>query len=143
MDDLYWSPIGWVEGSGNSQQTINYNYNDDISGLSYPSVIYYRIKQVDINGAFEYSQVVSVLIEHIERESQIHVYPNPTSSELNISENVVGYTYELISSDFKTISGGVFLENRLNVSNLASGTYYLIINDGDFVKYTISFVKTL
>ena len=55
VDGISFSSIGIINGSGNSNNIINYSYNDYEleSGMSY-----YRLKQVDFNGQFGYSGIV-------------------------------------------------------------------------------------
>lgn len=56
VDSDDWEAIGTVPGAGNSQQVLNYVFNDPYPSLS---LQYYRIKQTDLNGAFTYSPVVA------------------------------------------------------------------------------------
>jgi hypothetical protein len=54
-DGIVFTPIGYAEGAGNSNTILDYSYTDtDISK------VFYRLKQIDFNGEFEYSDVVAV-----------------------------------------------------------------------------------
>lgn len=57
---LDFEPILFVEGAGNSTELLTYTVldNDPLLGRSY-----YKLKQTDFNGQFEYSEVVSVIFE--------------------------------------------------------------------------------
>jgi len=71
--------IGSRAAAGNSQQTQAYSFTDfqPRSGLNY-----YRIKQLDLDGQFAYSKVVSCLFENSELE--MSVFPNPTHDLLTV-----------------------------------------------------------
>jgi hypothetical protein len=79
IDAQNWSPIGEVEGAGNSTEQLNYSFKDRMApqGRSY-----YRIKQVDFDGAEEYApQVVSLLRGQSagSGSDEIRLFPNPNS----------------------------------------------------------------
>ncbi len=76
--------IGIVEGNGTSQQTTNYDFID-YSPLSGDS--YYRLRQVDYNGDYEYSPVAKV--NRVE-ETDLMLVPNPTSTQ-NINLRLSGF----------------------------------------------------
>ena len=119
-------PIGKVfPVTGNSSEK-NYNYEDDLSKLSDANV-FYRIKIVDADGTFTYTNV-----EHInfENTAVFTLYPNPVSNSLRI--NGMGtFSVELYNSTgklnlAKVITGG---NGNIDVSRFASGVYWLKIKD--------------
>src|SRR5258706_8470510 len=59
-DGQNWAQIGWVNGNNNSTVQIDYSYNDITvaAGTRY----YYRLKQIDYDGQFEYTDIVSAII---------------------------------------------------------------------------------
>lgn len=59
IDGENWTTVGTVDGAGNSMTQINYEFTDRIED----SLAYYRLKQFDYNGAFEYSPVISIYKE--------------------------------------------------------------------------------
>ncbi|WNJ19940.1 T9SS type A sorting domain-containing protein [Pontibacter sp. G13] len=69
--------IGSVDGAGNSASQKSYEFVDHlpVSGLQA-----YRVKQVDIDGAFSYSEVVEASLGDAIQD--FDVYPNPTDHEL-------------------------------------------------------------
>lgn len=74
------SPIGSVDGAGNSNELINYSYLDRSPGSG---TNYYRLKQTDFDGKFSYSKIVVVDFEPI-IIPEINVYPNPNQGSFNI-----------------------------------------------------------
>tara|TARA_R110001592_G_scaffold62235_10_gene190309 strand:+ start:2472 stop:8108 length:5637 start_codon:yes stop_codon:yes gene_type:complete len=68
--------IGVLNGAGNSDEILNYTYSDSepLTGTSY-----YRLKQTDFNGEFDYSEVKRVLLTkaQLEINNEFSVFPNP------------------------------------------------------------------
>lgn len=113
-----------VEGAGNSVAVINYNYNDRTpsAGLNY-----YRLKQVDFDGNYEYSPVISVVT--IDEES-FHFYPNPSQGLITFNfrgpeiDQAVISVYNsngIVVKTFSLDSG--FHTTRLDLSSLEKGQY--------------------
>ncbi len=73
-----WDVIGLVEGNGTINELVNYAFTDEkpLFGTSY-----YRLKQVDFDGQFEYSPIESVNIILDSEQIQVSVFPNPTNDE--------------------------------------------------------------
>ena len=80
-DGKTWETIGFVQGRGTTQTPQSYAYTDEapLAGTSY-----YRLKQVDYNGAFEYSNILSVNYDLDGKQQGLKLFPNPVSDELNI-----------------------------------------------------------
>jgi hypothetical protein len=83
-----WKEVVKVNGAGNSSQLLEYFEVDQkpLKGISY-----YRLKQVDFNGAYTYSRIVPVyFIASTSGSEGIVVYPNPVYREqknINIQLN--------------------------------------------------------
>lgn len=131
-DGVEFESIGKVDAMGRSTEEANYYIYD---GSPFMGNNYYRLKQVDLDGQFEYSEIVSVYFS----SSIIEIYPTFISGEqsLNvlitepISEihfklyNIQG---QLIQSS--TLSGGERDEAQISVSGLQNGTYILHVFNG-------------
>ena len=74
--------IGFVEGHGNSNSPKHYNFSDTDIGQS--GEYYYRLKQIDNDGTFEYSDVVSITIGSPVLYSLSQNYPNPFNPKTRI-----------------------------------------------------------
>lgn len=96
------SMIGTVNGNGNDPDGESYEYVHNT-----PSTVnFYRLKQVDFDGTFAYSDVVKVEVEKSSQDVQLSVYPNPFNTELNVSFNSETdqvITINLLSSDGRTV----------------------------------------
>ena len=75
QDKQTWTNIGFVAGRGSTTEITDYSYFDDeISDYK----AFYRLKQIDFNGSFEYSQVIEVTLENLPLIFDLHQnYPNP------------------------------------------------------------------
>jgi hypothetical protein len=73
--------IGFVEGAGNSSHTLHYQFidHDPLPGISY-----YRLKQTDYDGSFEYSQWVAVQVDGIGGRLQALAISQPQGLWLRI-----------------------------------------------------------
>ena len=123
-----WEELSRVNGAGNSSSLLSYQSTDK---RPYSGISYYRLKQTDFNGEFEYSPIRSVSITS-QVNSDIIIYPNPTSSEITIIASAVELEqikiFNILGqelSSFTTIkenNGGMTV---INLSNLSSGMYII------------------
>ena len=134
--------IDFVNGNGNSNSPKSYSFIDDkISAGKYS----YRLKQIDNDGKFEYSNIVEVsFMEPIEFSLEQN-YPNPfnpiTRIEFSILEDVNNVTLtifntvgervaELVNSKLET---GKYVYD-LNAIKLATGLYFYELRTDKFVS---------
>jgi hypothetical protein len=82
VDQDNWEPIGLVQGLGESNSDVNYNFTDRSAPFG---VIYYRLKAVDIDATFEYSPVVQVEVGF---EGKLAISPNPVKDASNLKIQV-------------------------------------------------------
>lgn len=124
--------IGFVNGNGTSTNRLTYNYLDkNISSNRY----YYRLKQLDFDGTFEYSSEISVDIEQLNDFKLFQNYPNPFNPTTNIKYYVpnagilkVGL-FDILGNEVKTlvdeeVQAGSY-ELTIDGTNLVSGTYFV------------------
>lgn len=82
-DAMQFSTIGKVDANQNSNEIIEYSFTDKapLKGLNY-----YRLKQVDIDGKYNYTPARALNFENLDSKS-VKYYPNPTNGILNIEIN--------------------------------------------------------
>jgi subtilisin family serine protease len=128
--DERWVETGFVPGFGTTTERKSYSYTDENLNMGSYS---YRLKQIDFDGKFEYSESIIVEVSAPEKFVLLQNYPNPfnpsttigfsipQSSDVTIEiYNVVG---ELVSSlANKTLEAGYHNVN-FDAANLPSGTY--------------------
>jgi hypothetical protein len=90
-DGKTFEPIGQVKGNGTSSIINNYRFTDL---TPYEGTSYYRIRQVDFDGAFDYSRIAAVRMG--ETVSGINVYPNPVQDQVWLTLHSEEYHAQLI-----------------------------------------------
>lgn len=123
--------IGFVNGNGTTTEKKNYSFTDkNIGSGSYS----YRLKQLDFNGNYSYSNTIEVSTELPKEFSLAQNYPNPFNPSTNISFNLKADSkvkltvYNLLGESITTLinenySAGSHSIN-FNAVNLNSGIYF-------------------
>jgi hypothetical protein len=134
-----------VAAAGNSADKRDYQMQDDISTLaSNNTVIYYRIKLVDIDGKIKYSNVTAV---RLTQSLQVTAWPNPFQSSVMISITtdkpttlkikVVDITGKLIRQTTHTVGKGTTQVALKDFDKLSSGIYLLEMTDEKTATTTV------
>ena len=137
-----WDSIVFIEGNGNSNSPKEYSYSDkDL--FAGGSKFQYRLKQVDTDGSFEYSDVVEVEVVPTQFELSQN-YPNPFNPSTTIRFSLPKETqlkiniYNMLGEQVATIAEGMYESGyhkvTFNASNLPSGGYIYRIESSDFVQ---------
>lgn len=124
-DTGIFTAIGEVKGSGNSAKLLSYNFKDytPLKGVNY-----YRLKQLDFNGDFEYSEVRAV---NFDLESSVfNVYPNPVIDVINFSETVETVAIYNLQGILLLKQSGSISSIRIP-NNLGAGLYLLKLKLAD------------
>jgi hypothetical protein len=137
-----WTTIGFKEGHGTTTEPQYYSFNDDISYLNALSFSY-RLKQIDYDGSFEYSEEVTVENSTLpDKYSLSQNYPNPFNPSTTIEftlpqkEFVTLKVYDVLGNEVITLineelnAGLHYFE--FDASSLTSGVYIYKINAGSF-----------
>ena len=130
-----WEKLDVVAGAGTITEYRNYFYEDDFTSLPYNGTVLYRLKQVDYNGEFEYSNVIAVEAEFIPTEISISQnYPNPFNPVttikywLNVEANVRIDIYNSLGQSIEAVVNEVQSAGNYSVqwdgTNYASGIYF-------------------
>lgn len=135
----YYQIIDVVHGSGNSNQEINYEYTDNDADIK---VQYYRLRQVDYDGNFEYYGPIAVDAS-LNYKYNLVIYPNSTDDKINIKLNYKGViekiTLTTISGKEVPVGFNVKCDGETNItlatSNIESGTYLIkfSFDEGEYI----------
>ena len=136
-----WEKIGFVQGHGNSNSTKNYSFTDKPTcGIEFQ----YRLKQIDFNGAFEYSEITSAILENVNEFKLEQNYPNPFNPMTRISYTLPVRTsvklrvYDLLAQVIAELVNGIQEAGRYEVtfdgSNLPSGAYFYKLEAGSYIE---------
>ena len=136
-----WISLGFVPGYGNSSSTKLYSFVDD--NIFAGTRFHYRLKQIDNDGQFEYSNIVEVEILPASFEL-FQNYPNPFNPSTTIgfslpkSSQVKINIYNMIGELVATLAEGTFEQGyhsvTFNAASIPSGTYVYRLESGDFAQ---------
>ena len=107
-EDSEWETLGFVGGHGNSNSPKDYTYTDKT--LNKLGECYYRLKQIDNDGTFEYSDEVMIIVSIPEKYYLSQNYPNPFNTETTIdykiskNEKVSLKVYDLLGTEIATLA---------------------------------------
>ncbi len=145
-----WERIGFVSGKGSTTEISNYSLEDDLTlthNLNLPAgsqghTLHYRLKQIDLDGSFTYSNEIEIEFENEMNFALEQNYPNPfnpatiISYQLSVNGFVSLKVYDVLGNEVRTLvneykPAGSY-EAVFNASGLSSGIYYYQLKSGKF-----------
>jgi hypothetical protein len=132
--------IGFVDGAGNSLSEKEYSFVDELNRSDHYS---YRLKQIDFDGSFTYSNTVEVNFEFIPTDYSLSQnYPNPFNPSTTIQyalpkvSFVTIAIYDILGKEVKLLVNEEQNPGEYKIvydaKELSSGVYYYTIKAGDF-----------
>lgn len=139
LDGRTFASIGTVQAIGSSSQTNNYTYTD-IDAMQLPvKILYYRLKQIDLDDKYLYSTVVAIPTTKAGNEPAVFAYPNPFTQ--NITLQIVNIT----ASDKDDVAELYSLEGKIlyrkRITNAGNAT--VLLNDLPNLTPGIYLLKTV
>lgn len=137
--------IGSISANGNSKEINQYKFQD----LSYnksSNVDYYRLKIIDVNNGYTYSDIIAVK-RNSKNPSTVKLFPNPVQDKIQLL--IIDELDQVISIKIIDMYGKVIWEekdyprnfiNSINTSNLPNGIYTLQVIGIDENK-SLKFIK--
>jgi len=136
-----WEKIVFVDGYGTTTEIHNYSYVD--ANLT-PAKYLYRLKQIDFDGQYEYSDEIEVEVNGPLTFALGQNYPNPFNPATKITytlpqKNYVALKiYDVLGKEVATLVNeekptGIY-EVEFNAAKLPSGIYFYRIQAGNFVE---------
>jgi len=145
-DNMYWEMIGCIKGNGNSNSPKDYSFVDT---APLRGRLLYRLKQIDLDGKFEYSKVVEVNTDLPANFELKKNYPNPFNPSTTISYSIPKDAfvslkiYNILGEEVKSLFSGNqkagFYSSIWNGDNnagskVSSGTYIYMVKYNDWVQ---------
>lgn len=135
-----WEPVGFVNGKGTTTEIQNYSYID--KNLQ-PGKYLYRLKQIDFDGSYKYSDEVEVETISPNKFTLEQNYPNPFNSGTVISwqSPVSGWQtiklYDILGREVENIIDGYYEAGEHSAfyimdSSLPSGVYFYQLKSGKY-----------
>lgn len=147
VDGVNYTSIGTLPAS-NTVGIHQYNFTDpNIASLGV-SVVYYRLKQIDLDGEFKYANIIALSIEN--NKMTVRLYPNPVSSHVNLTITssqaqklqwrITDRVGRLIKSGAYSVSQGV---NNLSedIRFVSTGVYFIQLFNGADLQQVIKILK--
>ncbi len=139
--------VAWVDGMGTTTTVSNYLLNDN---NGFEGISYYRLKQLDIDGSFVYSEVRAVAGETTIFSANI--FPNPVGEFLRIRLGELPTDIKTVYLKIMSIDGRILYQFTKNiqsyglieideVKNLIPGMYIIAIGIGNEPQQIEKFVK--
>jgi hypothetical protein len=137
IDSRNYEKIGTVSASGNSTIAIDYSYTDNDAATLSSSLVYYRLKTVDRDGNYVYSNVVTISLA--DSPGRVTIFPNPAADKANV---IIGATadgnaqWKILDNAGRTVlqSTAQLKKGRnnlvININKLSAGIYYLSVSGG-------------
>ena len=134
--------IGSVTGFGTTTEPKSYSFKDEnVTSEKYS----YRLKQIDFDGTFEYSNVIEVEVDFTPKEYTLYQnYPNPFNPSTTISFSIPEGSfvtlkiYDMLGREVailisEELSAGTYSQ-QWNAVGLAGGIYFYSLQAGSFVE---------
>ncbi len=132
--------VGFTEGSGTTATATDYSFRvSEVPAGTHR----FRLKQLDVDGSFEYSPIAETVVRLVEEFLLSDVYPNPVVTEARLSltvrdeQNVTVELFDLLGKRVRmlhsgTITGGSAKELTLSTADLADGLYLVRVAGENF-----------
>ncbi|MBX0335349.1 T9SS type A sorting domain-containing protein [Pontibacter sp. HSC-14F20] len=140
QDGRTFTKIGTVQGKGTSSLTHHYTFKDTNPGTG---TNYYRLRQVDFDGTFEFSKTVATTLRAI--AASVKTYPNPFQDYLRVelaTEETGSAQVTVIDMQGRVVMEkpimieGRYTEFELSTQHLSTGVYFLKIKSANIDSTT-------
>jgi photosystem II stability/assembly factor-like uncharacterized protein len=137
-----WVNIGFVNGNGSTTETQYYSFSDNLVPIGQ---YFYRLKQLDFSGSYEFSsEIEATILEVLNDFTLKQNYPNPFNPSTRISfslpQNVFATlkVFDVLGNEIETLVNRDLEAGSYEVEfigkNLTSGVYFYNITAGEFSK---------
>ncbi|HVZ57035.1 MAG TPA: Ig-like domain-containing protein [Chitinophagaceae bacterium] len=136
-DGMHYRTVALVFAAGNSVQEQHYGFKDAVASKT-SGMVYYRLKCVDEDGKFTYSQVRTIRLGNRQLAGQVKAYPNPFAGEIRVTLPAdwqgKAIRIELYDAGGRVVkrqdTGNASQTETLNASDLTPGLYILQVRSG-------------
>ncbi len=131
--------IGTTKAAGNSNVEQIYNFIDE--DISTENKYYYRVRQIDFDGKYSYSNIV--VTERL-GNGRYNMYPNPTAGRLNIEghfDEDESYSVQVINNLGQVVIQSSAPENGVELDELPNGVYSILIKKDHEVIHQDKIIK--
>ncbi len=136
-DGAQFNSLGTKTGAGTTSQMNNYKYmdNEPLDGVAY-----YRLKQTDFNGDFEYSKIISVYTRTVIAKD-IRLFPNPNNGHFRIltggDKHMNFQIYDMLGKMVYSKNAAPGKVTFVNLSGLQKGIYTVVFYGDEVIARKI------
>ncbi|MDF2190652.1 T9SS type A sorting domain-containing protein [Paraflavitalea sp. CAU 1676] len=138
-DGTHFQAIGFEKAAGSSQQAQHYSFTDRTNGHQ---KVYYRIKEIDLDGDFSYSKTIQMTLQ---KKETLRLLQNPVSGllQLQLAGFSSGVTLTIHSATGNMLYRSIINTGIFNypASHLKAGIYYITAQPVNNKPIVIQFVK--
>jgi trimeric autotransporter adhesin len=143
IDGNRFNEIAFVNATGNNGNTSNYDYTDNDAIEQQSIILYYRLKIINTDGSFKYSNVITISLPIT--KAIITIAPNPVFNDVkgtivspitgNVNLRIFDNTGRIVlqTTTFVKKGNNSFVHN---INNLARGSYYVDISGNGIISRT-------
>jgi len=119
--------VGEVKGNPDSREEEYYNFKHQYTSIG---TVYYRLKQIDYDGEYKYSNIVKISIQE-----NIYSYPNPADNNI-IVETTINQKLSVYNNHGKLVKRIELFKgkNDIDISKFNSGLYLFSLETGQIIK---------
>ena len=138
LNGTLFGKIGTLAAAGNSNQTNTYQYTDRNIDQLNSEFMFYRLKQIDIDGKFKYSSIVRLRYNEKNTANTI-VYPNPTPGLITmlVGDNALVGTMAIVYDINGRLLESIKItasSQPINLSKYINGIYFIKLNNKEVLK---------
>ncbi|WP_276503689.1 zinc-dependent metalloprotease [Terrimonas pollutisoli] len=140
-DGINFSLLAAIGSQGNAATTQEYSY---LHIKPAGGVNYYRLKQIDWDGDFEYSKIISLNVDNTASRSFVYPVPAKNTITINFGSPLTKTELEIFSADMKNVRREIIsvpsLTKTIDISSLSKGIYFIRYKKGDSMD-VLRFIK--
>lgn len=129
-DGIHWSAMAWVDATHPTNTIADYTFLDK---TPLTPLNYYRLKQVDTNGTWDWSSIVGVTWKKANM-ADLQLFPNPAHQSIHLLVSDSDHSsieFEIYNALGQLVRRGQLQDANLDIQGLAEGTYWLKVTIGD------------
>ncbi len=138
-DGRTYSKIASIPAAGNSTLNTYYRYNDNEAASLEANILYYRLKQVDLDGKYEYSSVVTISNNQLRSVAIVKANPNPFKHSITLQIENLTAVSKSDKVELYSMEGKLLYQRSL--ANRGRGNVYLndlpVLSPGAYLLKTM------
>lgn len=145
LDGENFTLIAQVQAAGSSQDQLDYEFVD-VNVFMPNTQYYYRVKEVDFDGKFMYTELHLVQMNQ-QQSNHIVVFPNPFSEILNVfipQNSITDQTQIIVTDELNRVIGTYPVQHEMSsllLGDLSKGIYFISVVDSGSIIETERVVK--